>query len=479
MTPLNIRLSVIFVATVLVRVLFHYLTGFTADDAFITFRYAENIASGLGFVYNEGQRVLGTTTPLFTLLLSALALVKIPPPSGALLISLICSGATACVIYRFASSLRLTVWSIVPVVVYALWPRSLPADTGGMETAMFTLFITAGFYFQHKKLDYYAIGMATLATVTRPEGLLLLGLLVLYNWWQDKSRGLSYVIMPLIIIGPWLAFEWFYFGTIIPNSTAGKLALYSRFGTMSVVDTIIFLMAWHTIGGWLITIAAVLGGIWLNKKQNFGWLEIAFMVTLLIFFAASRARMFFWYIVPIYPILILFASAALPWLAEKFKLRPAILPNVRNGVVVLGVLALIAGCYRPMAYYRDFQQAMNQMHRAVGIYLARNGHRNDLVAAEDVGYMGYYSEMKILDRDGLVSPEAIPYNRSGDYFGLIKDYDPDWVVAAPDSPTSGFVSDSTFLALYEPEKSFTYGELGYTVYARRSKEKSQTITGQD
>ncbi len=475
MTPLNIRLGAIFVVTVLVRVAFHYLTEFTADDAFITFRYAENIASGLGFVYNEGQQVLGTTTPLFTLILSALALIKIPPPDAALLISMISSGATACVLYRFACSLRFMTWAIVPIIVYALWPRSLPADTGGMETAFFTLLVTAGFYFQHKRLDFYAIGMATLATATRPEGALLLGLLVLCNWWQHKERWLSYIIVPLVILGPWLAFEMYYFGTIIPNSTAGKLALYSRFGTMSLIDTVIYLMAWHTPGGWLITIAAVFGGFWLNKKQNYGWLEVIFMLCLLVFFAASRARMFFWYIAPIYPILILFASAALPLLSDKFKISPARLPTVRTIVVAMGALVLIAGCYKPMAYYRDFQQAMEQMHKAVGLYLGQHGHRDDLVAAEDVGYMGYYSRMRILDRDGLVSPEAIPYNRSGNYYGLIEDYRPDWVVAAPDSPTSGFVADSAFQAQYHAEQTFPYGELGYTVFRLRN----QTITGQD
>lgn len=43
----------------------------TIDDAFITFRYARNIVEGQGFVYNPGVSTLGTTTPLFTLLLTA------------------------------------------------------------------------------------------------------------------------------------------------------------------------------------------------------------------------------------------------------------------------------------------------------------------------------------------------------------------------------------------------------------------------
>ena len=44
------------------------------DDAYITFRYARNLVTGAGFVYNPGERVLGTTTPLYTWLLAGLAL---------------------------------------------------------------------------------------------------------------------------------------------------------------------------------------------------------------------------------------------------------------------------------------------------------------------------------------------------------------------------------------------------------------------
>ena len=36
----------------------------TIDDSFITYRYARNILSGEGFVYNPGEYVLGMITPL-------------------------------------------------------------------------------------------------------------------------------------------------------------------------------------------------------------------------------------------------------------------------------------------------------------------------------------------------------------------------------------------------------------------------------
>ena len=44
------------------------------DDAYITFRYARNLLRGYGLVFNPGEHVLGTTTPLYALLMAFLGL---------------------------------------------------------------------------------------------------------------------------------------------------------------------------------------------------------------------------------------------------------------------------------------------------------------------------------------------------------------------------------------------------------------------
>ena len=60
-----------FVVPALVALLARLLTGpHPIDDAYITFRYARNLAEGLGLVYNPGEWVLGTTTPLWAILLA-------------------------------------------------------------------------------------------------------------------------------------------------------------------------------------------------------------------------------------------------------------------------------------------------------------------------------------------------------------------------------------------------------------------------
>jgi len=43
------------------------------DDAFITFRYGQNLALGHGMVFNPGERLMGSTSPV-EVLLSALKL---------------------------------------------------------------------------------------------------------------------------------------------------------------------------------------------------------------------------------------------------------------------------------------------------------------------------------------------------------------------------------------------------------------------
>ena len=42
------------------------------DDSYITYRYSRNILAGNGFTFNAGERVLGSTTPLYTIVLTGL-----------------------------------------------------------------------------------------------------------------------------------------------------------------------------------------------------------------------------------------------------------------------------------------------------------------------------------------------------------------------------------------------------------------------
>src|SRR5215208_1233784 len=66
---------------------------FVIDDAFISFRYAANLAHGHGLVFNPGERVEGYTDFLWTVLIAAFMKVGIDPGQVALLIFLASSSA--------------------------------------------------------------------------------------------------------------------------------------------------------------------------------------------------------------------------------------------------------------------------------------------------------------------------------------------------------------------------------------------------
>src|SRR5437879_965714 len=129
------RLALILPAVV--ALLARVLTGpHPIDDAYITFRYARNLAEGLGLVYNPGDWVLGTTAPAWALVLAAAYRLGFHDlPSLATALSAVCDAGTAVLLARFSLALRLPRWGAALVgLAWALNPMSIAFATGGMET---------------------------------------------------------------------------------------------------------------------------------------------------------------------------------------------------------------------------------------------------------------------------------------------------------------------------------------------------------
>jgi 4-amino-4-deoxy-L-arabinose transferase-like glycosyltransferase len=109
------------------------------DDSFITFRYSRNIIEGHGFVYNLDSRVMGTTTPLFTLIMAGIGAILNGRdfPNYAIAVSATADAITACLLYLLAK--RLTGNRLPGVILGVLWalaPQSVTFAIGGMETSI-------------------------------------------------------------------------------------------------------------------------------------------------------------------------------------------------------------------------------------------------------------------------------------------------------------------------------------------------------
>ncbi|MGB0639809.1 MAG: hypothetical protein ACPGTU_10780, partial [Myxococcota bacterium] len=80
----------------------------TQDDAFISFRYAENLATGSGLVYNSGEYVEGFTNLSWTLLLAGVMSVGMEPVTASTLMGLMALVWLVLVTFKMANSVLTT-----------------------------------------------------------------------------------------------------------------------------------------------------------------------------------------------------------------------------------------------------------------------------------------------------------------------------------------------------------------------------------
>ena len=164
------------------------------DDAYITFRYARNLADGLGLVYNPGEWVLGTTTPLWAVLLAGFyRLGAVDLPWTAALLSALFDAITAGLLVLAARRLG---WSPLAAwlagAAWALNPLSVAYASGGMETSLFVLVVIGALSLAAAGKAQRAALLAACGVAVRPEAALVLGVVVTWSLWRtiaSQSRG--------------------------------------------------------------------------------------------------------------------------------------------------------------------------------------------------------------------------------------------------------------------------------------------------
>ena len=181
-------LAVIFILAVLI---YHNysIRPWMLDDAFISFRYAENFAAGHGLVFNPGERVEGYTTFLWVLILALGKAVGLRVVSLSQILGALFALATVLLLlfaHRFNSRVSesgalLAALFLGTCGVFTPWPSS------GMEVSLFTFLVLLSllYHFLLAERETPTIGQLfllgvflALSALTRPEGLLVAGLVL-------------------------------------------------------------------------------------------------------------------------------------------------------------------------------------------------------------------------------------------------------------------------------------------------------------
>jgi len=472
--------KVAFVLPALVAVLARLLTGpHPIDDAYITFRYARNLAEGLGLVYNSGEWVLGTTTPLWAVLLAAgyrLGFTNLPWLATG--VSALCDAASVGLLVHYGVRLGWRPPGAACVgLAWALNPMSIAFATGGMETSLFVLMtlvalgLTAG-----GSSVWLAAGLGGLAVLVRPEGALLVATVVIWTWVRRRWQAWPAVLAgaaPALLAG--LTIYWRY-GSALPNSVAAKQVAYqSAWPFENTVALLIQagLPGWSTyllaaVPSAVGLVLAALGVLalvdltrrglpWLGR-QRLPWQPFACFAGLyLVFYVAvgmRGVRLFPWYLVPIEPFYLLGAAAGLARIGARRTSWIA-------GVLVLWQVVAIDWT-QPLLPNGE-RLGREQLMLEVGRSLAESLPANAVVAAPEIGALGYASNLHILDTVGLVSPVALGYypllpeqlvTDNAIPPKLIMDQRPDVVVTLDAFAQRSLLPDAAFNRAYRLERSY-------------------------
>lgn len=241
------------------------------DDAYISYRYAQNAVLGNGLVFNPGERVEGFTNFLWTALMVPLEGAAVDVGKASILLGFLLAVGTLALTARFPRNVGMSPWvGILAALLLALDGSFTLWAVSGLETALFGFLLLAGAFFyvreqsreagSRERIPWSGVLFA-LSAMTRPEGLMVFGITILHQaaWRLLVERRLvtrndvaRIALFGVLFVPYWLG-RWAYYHSFLPNSFYAKV---SAAGPQAQLER-----GWRHLsqfinvhGGWVITL---------------------------------------------------------------------------------------------------------------------------------------------------------------------------------------------------------------------------------
>jgi hypothetical protein len=437
-----------------VVVLFH---SRPQDDAFITYRYVENLAEGKGFVYNLGERVYGTTTPLFTLMLVPFAWLGIPVEVAGIGLGIVADVLVCWLLFRWIGRISSPPAGLLAALFYASFYATVTAATYGMETQVFELFLLAALDLAFSRRYLLCALAGALALLTRPEGLLLVlllgGVFAVRRLRGDGDVSWGAVGLFLSVVGAWLLFATLYFGLPVPQSLLAKAhsqeLSFSEWTHFFFGRNVVVVFLW---------VGFVVGSVVAVVRRSMPLMTLAAwgLVYTVVFLIGKPAFLAAWYFPP--TVLSLLALSAVGATAVGARILPRAAWHT-SAVAVLWLGAMMIVLPRSLEASRWMRTEVDAVYRPLGVWLREHTEEDAVLYAGDIGYVGYLSKRRILDAAALVSPEVQRHyeEHASDPFQdvrLVLEKQPEVVVLRLSPGRYPRWKGSEFLDHYEPVRRF-------------------------
>ncbi len=426
-----------------------YTMGYPLDDAWIHQTFARSLAQRGEWAFLPGTVSGGSTSPLWTLLLVPGQFAARAAFAWTQLLGGLCLFLTGWMGQRWYDRLQQTEggpgvgipW--VGLFLILEWHLTWAAGSG-METLLYAgliLGVFAGLTCTEPKWVWLGAAVGVGVWI-RPDAVTLLGPvgLVLIGMGGLRSR------MPRRILnvgagfggafGLYLVFNLLTAGSIWPNTFYAKQAEYASLLAQPYVGRLLQMAAMPWVGAGLLVLPGaayalvgwkrrrwvVLAGLtwWLGYTGLYAWrLPVVY----------QHAR----YLIPAMPVIWTASCWGLGALGRQMGARFAKFSLVRFawGALTAGVLLgfVVLGA---RSYAEDVAIIETEMVDTA-LWIQANTEEDALIAVHDIGAVGYFSERRILDLAGLVTPELIPFLRDEERLRTYLDeQQADYLVVFPD-----------------------------------------------
>ena len=481
---------------------FAYYTDHRWEDFYTAFRSSKNLAAGNGLVYTVGQKIQSFTSPIGVLLPALLSYLLNDDTAVIWAYRAVCSlilGLASVQLLQIARHLQFSARAtIFTVALFATNILILDFSISGMEVPFMMLGLT---YYLRLMLTQPAHMLRKLSLViaalmyTRPDSFVYVGCIAFGFFVFDPTLGgavanrrrfallfLKAGTLAFLLYLPWFAWAWAYYGNPIPHSVIAKSGLHYY--------------SWHTLQRFLIYPALLISGqvpsngtsmLFLPAYAALNWIGIGITISRIVCCAAMfyfllnrgsaqlRSLSVAAYLCSFY-LEELSGQSALPWYLPNLALIVVLalallyhagvqatvtkrMDRVMSGVLIIALLlnsaAMLTGAYEMRMQQRVIE---NGTRTQVGLWLNEHARTpNDTVLLECVGYIGFYSNLKMFDYPGITSPESVAAIRKvglDNFAGIITELKPDWLVLRPKE--LGQISEMNPAALdgYELRKQF-------------------------
>ena len=424
--------------------------GLPLDDAWIHQTYARNLAELNQWVYTPGTFSAGSTAPLWTILLSVAYAVPGSPLGWTYALGLFFLVATAWMGYRL-SFLLFGDEQVAWATVFALLLEWHLAWSGvsGMEIPLYTFlvlwFLVA--YAEHVRDDprpvYWGL-LGGLLMLTRPESLLLTGLVAAHFLAVRRREALKPLALFAgawaLVVAPYLAFNWTLSGALFPNTFYAKQMEYAEVARQLPLWRRFLDQAWQPfVGAQVLLLPGLAWLLWRAVRRAWpALLRPEGAVALPLFWAVAVVGSYAMrlpvtyqhgrYMMPLVPLVIAYGVGSTWQLVRRL---PSFVVQ-RAWAVSVAVVLVLFWARGALAYGEDTAIITCEAVETAR-WVAQNTPADALVAAHDIGALGYFAGRPLLDLAGLVSPEVIPIIRDE---AALADYlaarGADYLVVAPD-----------------------------------------------